>query len=342
MTPGLLDTLFPPNIQQDYIATLQRQGRLTRRRAECFVRLWGYLLLKTQAEQLRSQPPVLQELLIPPGFISCSHREASELFYAQEERGSDRAAGLMIDRLVALRFLDKNYDGQTLSLQVRPIPELLSLLVVEPIPELHVDAFNPRTDAVLVAQLITQAYQDLIKHPGKATFRISRNLRTWASHYSKGMRVLRRADTLNPVGAVVLSPVLSESEQYFFQSPSLGYFWADDCEGDLLKIAKPGDLTCTALYMRAWIVDTPYATPTVLDQFIQETQRLLGQLQEDFPSLCDIYATTIQPNQASFQKLMGFERVLQISQPTPTWTYISFDRYLALDPQKITEGLPPV
>jgi hypothetical protein len=73
--------------------------------------LWIYLLLKHQQElgvELR-QP--LTQLHIPEGFIACTHREAAELFYAQKERGSDRAAGMMIDKLLALGLIEKQFDG---------------------------------------------------------------------------------------------------------------------------------------------------------------------------------------------------------------------------------------
>lgn len=339
MTPGLLDTLFPPKLQQNYITALQRKDGLTRRRAECLIRLWGYLLLKLQAEELNDLPQPLLKLELPQGFVICTHREAAELFYAQEERGSDRAAGLMIDRLVALQFLEKNYDGQTLSLQVRPIPELLAMLSVQPLPALQVDAFNPRTDAVLVAQLMTRTYQDWIKNSGAAAFRMSKGLRVWASQYNKGMRVLRRSDTLNPVGIMILYPTASQSEPYFFQTPNLEHLWTDDRGGDRFEMASPGDLACTSVYVRAWIVDTPYASAKTLCQFIQETQRTLLHLQEDFPSLCDLYAILIQPNHAALRQLMGFERVLQNSQQSQNWVYISLDRYLSLDPEQIVSGL---
>ncbi|MBE9070650.1 hypothetical protein IQ260_28830, partial [Leptolyngbya cf. ectocarpi LEGE 11479] len=49
MTPESLNQFFPKAQQQQYVQHLLGRVGLTRRRADCFVRLWAYLQLK-QAE----------------------------------------------------------------------------------------------------------------------------------------------------------------------------------------------------------------------------------------------------------------------------------------------------
>ncbi|MBW4421481.1 MAG: hypothetical protein KME13_19995, partial [Myxacorys californica WJT36-NPBG1] len=159
MTPERLNELFPIEQQRNYIRMMQGRGGLTRQRAEYFVRLWAYLLLKQREELDGCLPRSLDQLSAPEGLVACTHREAADVFYSNKERGSDRAAGLMIDRLAALGLLDKRYDGQTLSLQIRSLPELEIQPSKEPIQFLA-DNFNPRTDAISVANLYARNYAE--------------------------------------------------------------------------------------------------------------------------------------------------------------------------------------
>jgi hypothetical protein len=73
---------------------------LTRRRAECFVRLWTYLLLKQQQElgDVLRQP--LTQLQVPKGFVACTHREAAELFYSPFAHLGDPVAKSAAQRAV--------------------------------------------------------------------------------------------------------------------------------------------------------------------------------------------------------------------------------------------------
>lgn len=339
MTPRDLDRLFPVDRQREYISILQRRGGLTRRRAECLVRLWGYLLLKENHPDGAQPRTPLQELSIQSGFISCTHREAAELFYDNQDRGSDRAAGLMVDRLAALGLLDKEFDGQTLCLKIRALPELLSNLPEEKPPELIFDAFDPRADAVPVAKLMTKAYFELVRDSAATTYKISKSLRAWAANYVQCMRVVRRADTRNPVGIMILYPTTSESEVNFFHPPSRSFFLTNDRAADPFLMAKPGDPHCSSLYVRAWLIDSPHLNGESLCQFIYDTQATLRQIKQDFPAICDMYSMIIHPSHEKLRRIMGFERVSQDSQRSYYWAYLAIDRYLKLIPEKVVTDL---
>jgi hypothetical protein len=125
--PEFLDHFFSPDQQRTYVAMLLQRGGITRLRAQYFVRLWAYLCLKQQQEKGIHPVPLLTSLHPLEDAVACTHREAAELFYENQDRGSDRAAGMMIDRLVGLGLLEKHFDGQTICLKVRAIPELGSL-----------------------------------------------------------------------------------------------------------------------------------------------------------------------------------------------------------------------
>ena len=101
----------------------------------------------------------------------------------------------MIDRLAALGLLEKRFDGQTLCLQIRPLPELLAAPSKPDSPvKLAADSFNPRTDAIPVANLIARTYAELIqtnrslKDPLAASHKIARVLRAWAQPWDRRSR----------------------------------------------------------------------------------------------------------------------------------------------------------
>ncbi|MCY7324223.1 MAG: hypothetical protein LH660_21090 [Phormidesmis sp. CAN_BIN36] len=329
MNPTFLDKLFPLDRQKLYASTLQKRGGLTRRRAECFVRLWAYLLLKQQEELEGVLPQSISNLEPPEGLIACTHREAAELFYGNQERGSDRAAGMMIDRLAALGLLEKQYDGQTLCLQVRSLPELTLLQVEKPV-ELFMDDFNPRTDAIPVAHLYARSYAELIRD-GSAVAKISRVLRAWAQEYPTGMRVMRRADNLNVAGVAILFPVSSESEFNFFQPPSKSFYLTSDNPIDPFKMATLADENCTSVYVRAWIIDPPFFNPATLHQLLEDTQRTVKRMQSDFPQLCDLYSIVLHPIYEELRRVLGFERIYQDTQRSYSWVYLAADRFVNLD-----------
>lgn len=325
LTPEQLDDWFSKAQQSSYVAALQGRGGLTRRKAEYFVRLWAYLLLK-QAD--RRQP--LTQLTPTEDLVSCTHREAAELFYGQQERGSDRAAGMMIDQLVILGLLEKRFDGQTLCLRVRPLPELaLSAQPSAPI-QLYPDAFNPRTDAIPVAGLIRQTYALSADETTISVQRIARILRQWAIDYPPGLRVLRRSDNHNPVGVSVLYPTASESEHVFSRPPAKSFYLTSNVDIDPVKRAEPGDPHCVSIYIRAWMLDMPFLKRPYLCQFLEDTQATLTKMQAEFPNLCDLYSPVIHPMYEEMRMVLGFQKTCEEHRPF-YWVYLSLDRYVAID-----------
>ncbi len=331
LAPEFLDRYFSLEQQRLYMSMLMRRGGLTRRRAEYFVRLWAYLLLKQQQFVGGHLPKPLTQLHSTSGSVACTHREAAELFYGNQDRGSDRAAGMMIDRFVALGLLEKQFDGQTLCLQIRSIPELETPLQSAVPVALVADAFNPRTDTIPIANLIARTYAELMKDVATASHKIAKSLRLWAQQYPTGLRVLRRADNLNPVGICVLYPVTSESEMHFFQPPSKSFYLSSEIQVDPFKMAVPGDEACTSVYIRSWVIDVSYLEGSNIHLLLEDTKKALVQMQHDFPNLCDIYSLILHPLYEDLRLALGFQKTFQDTQRSYHWVYLAVDRFLELD-----------
>jgi hypothetical protein len=330
LEPEKLDQFFSKTQQNEYVARLLGRAGVTRRRAEYFVRLWAYLSLKQafHANQFSLQP--LTDLQPTEELISCTHREAAELFYGNRDRGSDRAAGMMIDQMVNLGLIEKRFDGQTLCLKVHPLPELLVPANPDQRVHLQADHFNPRTDAIPIAGLIRQTYAMAADDSTIVPQKMARILRQWAIEYSTGLRVLRRTDNLNPVGAAILYPVASESENVFSRSPNKSFYLTSNLDEDPVKRAQPGDPLCMAIYIRVWIIDIPYLEKKYICEFLKDTQATLTQMQADFPNLCDLYSPVIHPLHEDMRRKLGFQKTGEEHRPF-YWSYLSLDRYLALD-----------
>lgn len=327
--PGNLEHFFSQAHQRRYVAKLLGRGGITRRRAEYFIRLWAYLLLKQTHDLAPKTFEPLVNLRPTEGLVSCTHREAAELFYGQQERGSDRAAGMMIDQLAALGLLEKRFDGQTLCLGIRPLPELIAEKTELP-SVLVPDQFNPRTDAIPVANLIRQTYAMAADDSAISPQRIARILRQWSQDYPKGIRVLRRADNLNPVGVAILYPTTIQSEEVFSCLPGKSFFLTSNIAVDPVEMAPVGDKNCLAVYIRAWVIDINYLQPHHICEFQKDTQKALRQMQADFPNLCDLYSPVIHPLYEELRMLLGFQRTSEEHRPF-YWIYLALDRYLELN-----------
>lgn len=325
-----IDQWFSSEQQRNYISVLRGRVGLTRRRAECFVRLWAYLLLKRQQELNNPVRQFLTELYPLDGFVACTHREAAELFYANNDRGSDRAAGMMLDQLVALGLIEKQFDGNTISIRVSSLPNLSESPKPVKLAELKSDAFNPRTDAIPVASFLARIYKWMNKN-NAAPNKIARLLRHWAERYPTGMRVLRHCDTLNPVGFHVLHPIARESEKNFFLPPSKSLHISSASDIDPITLAALGDADCTCVFVRSWIIDTPYMQQTHVCQFLEDTQQTLVRMQADFPNLCDLYALSIHPTYEALALALGFQQTGSVPQLPVYWMYKAVDQFLALD-----------
>ncbi|WP_347339494.1 hypothetical protein, partial [Planktothrix sp. FACHB-1355] len=339
MKPEYLDKWFPLEQQRIYTARLVKRAGLTRRRAEYFVRLWAYLLLKQQHELGKRLASPLKHLDLPQGAVACTHREASEIFYSQKERGSDRAAGMMIDRLAAIGLIEKEFDGQSICIQIRPLPELTDALKSPETAQVRPDDFNPETDAVPLANLMARYYNRLAKDQSAAPHKLVKVLRNWAGQYPKGIRVLRRSDNHNAVGIYILYPTASESEPNFFIPPGKTLFISADVQNDAFKMAVPGDPECTCVYVRTWLIDNPYIDQTTVCEFAEDVQKSLMQMQADFPNLCDLYTVSLNPVYEEMRQALGFQKTCQDSQRTIHWVYQSVKRLLALNMKETLAGI---
>ncbi|MER3589642.1 MAG: hypothetical protein C4322_18570, partial [Mastigocladus sp. ERB_26_1] len=74
MNPASIDEWFPIEQQRKYVSQVKGRVGITRRRAECFVKLWAYLFLKQQQELGKQLQLPLTELSLPEGFVACTHR----------------------------------------------------------------------------------------------------------------------------------------------------------------------------------------------------------------------------------------------------------------------------
>ncbi len=331
MNPECIDQHFPPNQQSRYINQLLNRVGLTRRRAQCFVRLWVYLFLKEQQAAQRSFPSPLRQLGVPKDFIPCTHREAATLFYGDQDRGSDRAAGLMLDKLVALGLINKQFDGNTTCIQICLLPEFQAESEAAEQPITAIDTFNPRTDTIPVANFLARTYNWLNRIPDCTSHQIAKTLRRWSQQYPQGMRVLRRCDTLHPVGFYVLYPTAASSEERFFMAPSKSLHLSTANDVDPIEVAQPGDLTCTSVFVRSWMIEPSFMTPDQVIGMLEDAQTLLRDMQQQFPNLCDIHTLVVHPFHEELTLSLGFHKTGQDPQMPVYWMYMALDRYLALD-----------
>ncbi|MDY6899779.1 MAG: hypothetical protein SWZ49_17125 [Cyanobacteriota bacterium] len=327
-----IDEFFSVEHRRNYVALLKGKVGLTRRRAECFVKLWAYLLLKQQQELGNINNEPVTELDLPEGFVACTHREANELFYSEQDRGSERAAGMMIDKLVALGLIEKEFDGNNICIRIcSTLTDIDKSTEVSQPLKLVTDKFNPRTDAIPVATFLARQYDWMNKKTTAAPQRIARKLRTCAKKYSKGMRVLRRCDTQDPIGFCFLYPVASESEENFFLPPSKSLHLSTAAEIDPFEMAQAGDEDCTSLFIRSFQIDSAYLQHSSLYQLLEDARKTLINMQADFCNLCDLYTLTINPFAQSLALAMGFQKTGQDPQMSLYWMYMALDKYLSLD-----------
>ncbi|MEL6938233.1 MAG: hypothetical protein AAFO84_03465 [Cyanobacteria bacterium J06598_1] len=343
---------FPREQQLPIVEQISSRVGLTRTRAEYFVRLWIYLTVKQQniadetIDKGESQSPLeppLKQLEPLPKAVSCSHSEAAWLFYGDKDQGSDRAAGMMLDKLAALSLIQKHFDGNTTRIQIQLHSTDLCAAETDlcapktsATPNLIIDDFNLRCDAVPVANLLAINYGWMNRSLEIVPHRITRLLRQWARQYPTGMRVLRRADNLNPVGFYLLYPTTAESEVTFSSSPTKGLHLASMNDTDPFVLATPGDQACSAVFVRSWMID-----PVYLEQyrvpFLEDAQQTLRHMQTDFPNLCDLYTLIIHPSYEAMATAMAFQEIgTQTHRDTQLyWMYQALDRYLDLDLQQI-------
>ncbi|MGD1942026.1 MAG: hypothetical protein ACFB0G_12000 [Leptolyngbyaceae cyanobacterium] len=326
-----LNEIMPEALYQRYLHLVMGRVGMTRRRAECFLRLWLYLLLKEAHQRGQPLPQPLTTLTLPQGWVNCSCREAAEVFYSDRERGSDRSAGMMLDKLVALGLMHKSFDGNTTQIELLSLPELqYEATEKAAIAEIVPDDFNPRCDAVPIANLLATNYNWLSRNTDAIPYRIANILRDWAEPYGSGFRVLRRCDNQNPIGFYALYPTQRESEIKFFAPPSQGLHLSQVAEEDPFKMALPGDQRCRAVFVRSFVIDSA-AMGDHQTMFVQDAQKTLRRMQQDFPNLMDMYTLIIHPSYAELAQALGFQKTNADPKLPLQWMYQAVDRFVALD-----------
>lgn len=337
MNISSFDQWLPSEVEKSLTERLlQVQTGLTRRRARCFVRLWVYLMLKQQKQLIQQSIEALEPI---SGTVPCTHREAAELFYADTERGSDRAAGMMIDQLVKAGLVEKNFDGNTLVLRLRTVPELLQPSPTPIAVAAQPDDFNPRIDTIPVANCIAQSYSWLTQDMATTAYKITKILRKWARDYPTGMRVLRRQDNQQPIGFYMLFPVASVSEEKFFHPPSSSLHLSTVSDDDPMTLATPGDPDCLAVFVRSWKINPQYANQETVLQFLDDSKATLKRMREDFPNLCDLYALPIHPSDEDLASVLGFQKTVQDPHSFLYWIYMALDQFLELDLEQAIASL---
>jgi hypothetical protein len=333
-----LSQWLPDALHQHYLERVMGRVGVTRRRAECFLRLWLYLFLKDcQQRQVVPAKP-LPRLDLHAGWVACSCREAADVFYGDQERGSDRSAGMMLDKLVALGLIQKQFDGNCTQIALLPLPELLELDSPETPVAVQPDAFNPRCDAIPIANLLSTNYNWLNRNTDAVPYRIANILRDWAEQYAVGLRVLRRQDNQNPVGFYALYPTQRESEIKFFAPPSQGLHLSQVTAVDPFQMAVPGDASCRTVFARSFMVESQYQSDAQA-AFLQDAQHTLNRMRQDFPNLMDMYTLVIHPSYAELAQVLGFQKTSADPKLPLCWMYQAVDRFLALDIQQALNRL---
>ncbi|MGF1493085.1 MAG: hypothetical protein ACFBSC_11670 [Microcoleaceae cyanobacterium] len=324
-----LERWFSTENRQMIAASLRQRVGITRIRAEYFVRLWVYLRVKQlQVSHPQLQPP-LEQLDQPQGFVLCTHQEAADLFYSDSERGSDRAAGMMIDKLAELGLLRKHFDGNSTSVEILPSYNFLETPTVQTTVQLKPDQFDPRCDTVPIAMQLSAYYNWMYETTEAVPHRLVTHLRRFADQYPPGMRVLRRCDNFHPVGVYLLYPIAKVSDTHFFTSPNRKSSFAFSDE-DGFQVAKPGDVNCLSIFIRSWMIDQAYIQDYRIP-FIQDAQQVLTQIKLDFPNICDLYALLIHPSLEPMIQALGFQKLNENSHASISWIYLPLDRFMALD-----------
>ena len=330
MNPASIDQWFPTEQQRKYISLLREQTHLTRRRAECFVKLWAYLLVKQYNELGKNLELPLTQLLSPQGFIPCTHKEAHELFYSEQERGSERAAGMMMDKLAAIGLIEKEFDGNTICVRViSPLTNSSDTTQAINSSEVFVDAFEPRIDTIPVSSYLRHYFN--CANNTAASHKVARILRNWGKQSLLPMRVLRRYDNNYPVGFYVLYPVAKESEENYFTSPRHSLYFSINSEPDPIKMAIPGDTNCTCLYIRGCYVESDYINFTNICKLLEDGKQNLARMRPYFPQLCDIYTIPLLPICEQITTALGFRKIERDSHSSIPLMYITVDDYLKMD-----------
>ncbi|WP_017299426.1 hypothetical protein [Nodosilinea nodulosa] len=322
---GEINHWFPSEVQRRYVDQVTGQSGLTRRQAICFVRLWAYACYQKDQSPLQTLSPEVNQL-------TCSHSEAADLFYADQARGSERAAGLMINQLVRKHLVKRTtFDGYPSQLSLQIPPSFLPQTPPDKPTEVKADAFDARRDAPLVASFMDESYSWVSQRTEGASFKITRVLRRWATQYPQGLRVLRQVTDAAPVGFAAFYPAHPDSEAMFHSPPSASLHLVTLNDADPIQLAASGDPDCYVVFVRAWQFKPEYWSYSNVCEFLADSQATLSAMQQEFPNLSDIYTITIHPSLEAFAAALGFKPMKADLASSLRWYYIALDNFLALD-----------
>ena len=166
---------------------------------------------------------------------------------------------------------------------------------------------------------------------------IKRGIRQWARQYPKGLRVLRRDSTQEPVGFAAFFPAHPDSEEKFDLPPSrsLHLNRLNVRQEDPIQIATPGDPDCYTVFVRSWQIQLSVWSYGTACELIKDSQATLKQMRQDFPNLSDIYTIAIHPLSEDFALTLGFRQMKADPDSSLCWLYMPLDRFLALDYEDI-------
>ncbi|MBW4459402.1 MAG: hypothetical protein KME47_04060 [Nodosilinea sp. WJT8-NPBG4] len=318
---------FPPEVERRYVDQVTGQSGLTRRQAICFVRLWAYACYQQAPHQnlLRELSPELHQLI-------CPHSTAADLFYSDQPRGSERAAGLMINQLVKKHWVKRTtYEGYPSQLSLQIPPSFLPQTASEGLVQVEANAFDPRRDAPLVASFMDESYSWVSQRTENASFKITRVLRRWATQYPQGLRVLRQVVDQSPVAVAAFYPAHPNSEAMFHSPPSASLHLVTLDDTDPIQLASSGDPECYVVFVRAWQFRPEFWCYANVCEFLVDSQATLRAMQQEFPNLSDIYTITIHPHLEAFAMALGFKPLKADPASSIRWYYIALDDFLALD-----------
>jgi hypothetical protein len=325
-SPINVNEWFPLPRQQAYVDAIAGQFGLTRRQATCFVRLWGYATLQTSPKLAP-----LKTLQRSVGTVVCSHREAADLFYCDQRRGSERSAGMMINQLVARNLVRRDpFDGGPTRLSLN-VPESFVPQTAMAQTAVYTESFNGRRDAVRVANLLEASYDWINQRAAATSFNITKGLRHWAREYPAGLRVLKTLATDEVIGFAAFHPTAPESEENFHLPPSYSLHLSTFEGHDPVKIASQGDEECYTVFVRSWQIHPLFWNYGTVCQFLQDGQTTLQTMHTDFPNLCDIYTISIHPDLERLALALGFKPMRADPNSALRWLHLCLDTFLELD-----------
>jgi hypothetical protein len=322
---------FPTENQKRYIDAIIGQSGLTRKQATCFVRLWGYAIWQ-QAQPHEPLTALSQQVAT----VVCSHRDAADLFYYDQNRGGERAAGLMIDQLVGKNLVKREpFDGgpTRLSLQVPDtfIPQEMQSHHIS----LYTDTFHVRNDTPFVAALLEESYTWISQQAEAPSFQITKGLRQWHQKCPANLRVLRTEANHDPIGFAAIYPIHENSEVNFHRPPSQSLYLSTPNPIDPMQFASPGDETCYIAFVRAWQIAWPHWNYSSVSLFLKDTQDTLRQMLEQYPNLSDVYTIAIHPRLELLASILGFKQMRADPNSTLRWIYMPLERLIALDVDEV-------